>query len=106
MQRTIFSDRFPVTLSSVTKTRGKLQQALIASKIENSLVSKILLAFSESSTNIILHNNAIEPVLISFSQYQQEYHLAIMDDGFSWNPTTYNALKRISSPYTRITGEA
>ena len=93
MQRTIFSDRFPVTLSSVTKTRGKLQQALIASKIENSLVSKILLAFSESSTNIILHNNAIEPVLISFSQYQQEYHLAIMDDGFSWNPTTYNALE-------------
>ncbi len=93
MQRLIFSERFPVTISSVTKTRKKLQRSLIASKIEKSLISKILLAFSESSTNIILHNNAIEPVFISFSQYQQEYHLAIMDDGFPWNPTTYNSLE-------------
>ncbi len=93
MQRTIFSSRIPLTLSSVTKTRGKLQKSLVASKIENDLISKILLAFSESSTNIILHNNAIEPISISFSQYRQEYHLSIMDDGFPWNPTTYNALE-------------
>lgn len=93
MQRTIFSDRFPVKLSSITKTREKLQKTLSASKVETSLISKIILAFSESSTNIILHNNAIEPIFVSFSQYQQEYHLAIMDDGFPWNPTSYNTLE-------------
>ncbi len=89
MQRLIFSDKFTAELSSVTNIRGKLKKSLIASKIEDSLVSKILLAFSEASTNVILHNTAKKPILINLSQHKQEYQLTLIDDGFPWDPTAY-----------------
>ena len=91
MQRTIYSDQFPVILSAITDTRKKLQKSLVASKIDNALISKILLAFSEATTNIILHNNAKNLILVVFSQYEQKYHLAIKDDGFLWNPVAYKS---------------
>ncbi len=91
MQRIIYSDQIPAVLSSITLTRKKLHKSLVASKIENSLISKILLAFSEATTNIILHNNANNPIIVDFSQYEQKYHLAIKDDGFLWNPVTYKS---------------
>jgi len=104
MQRVIFSDRFPVALSSVTETRKKLQKSLIAAKIENDLISKILLAFSEATTNIVLHNNAKSPIFIDFSQYEQKYHLAIKDDGFSWNPSTYKPFDSDQIPLCEESG--
>ena len=91
MLRTIFSDRFSSNLSSITGGREKLHKSITASKIENSLISRILLAFSEATTNIVVHNNATTPILIDFIQYKQQYHLIIKDNGFIWNPTAYKS---------------
>ncbi len=89
MQRVLFSGQTSLNLPSVTETRKQLEKSLIASNIEKSLLSKVLLSFSEASTNIIRHNKATNPITSSFSQYKQRYHLSIVDDGFPWNPTTY-----------------
>ena len=91
MLRTIFSDRFSANLSSITETREKLKKSLVASKIANNLTSRVLLAFSESTTNIVLHNNATTPIIVDFIQQKQQYHLVIKDNGFTWNPTVYKS---------------